>query len=141
MVKHQIYVKLLIIGILVIEQITIPIALKKTQIGLAIVRPTESIVTLTEVKITKTIEGIMTVVITEETIMNTGTDTVKIGFWNVNGWSANDLSENSMFREKCIDSLNLDIVCIAETHLFRNQFLKLQNYVFLVTLEPYYMYM
>jgi hypothetical protein len=39
---------------------------------------TESIVIPTEVKITKTIEGIMTVVITEETIMNTGTDTVEI---------------------------------------------------------------
>ena len=42
---------------------------------------------------------------------------VKMGFWNVNGWSSNNESDNSIFRESCIHILDLDIIGVAETHI------------------------
>ena len=50
-----------------------------------------------------------------------------IGFCNVNGWSANSLSENHIFRESCLNILNFDIICIAETHLLPEQEIDLMN--------------
>lgn len=44
---------------------------------------------------------------------------IKIGFY-VKGWSINVLSENSKFREHCVESLNSDIVCVAELHLLKS---------------------
>ena len=53
-----------------------------------------------------------------------------IGLWNVNGWSANSVSENHEFRQTCLNTLNLDIICIAETHLLPGQSIDLINCFF-----------
>ena len=55
---------------------------------------------------------------------------MRIGFWNVNGWSANSLSENHELRQTCLNTLNLDIICIAETHLLPGQSIDLINCFF-----------
>ena len=56
---------------------------------------------------------------------------MKIGFWNVNGWcSANNNNDNSVFRETCTRALDLELICVAETHLFHDQTLDLQHYYF-----------
>ena len=55
---------------------------------------------------------------------------MKIGFWNVNGWSSVNNNDNSVFRETCTRALDLDVICVAETHLFHDQTLDLQHYYF-----------
>ena len=53
---------------------------------------------------------------------------VTAGFWNVNGWSGNSLSNNHEFREFCMNRLNFDVLCIAETYLLHGQVLDLTNF-------------
>ena len=36
-----------------------------------------------------------------------------VGTWNVNGWTIN----NSQLRSETIELMNVDIICITETHL------------------------
>ena len=55
---------------------------------------------------------------------------MKIGFWNVNGWSSANNNDNSVFRETCIRALDIDVICVAETRLFHDQTLDLQHYNF-----------
>ena len=56
---------------------------------------------------------------------------MKCGFWNVGGWNTLVDSDNSSIREKCLLSLDLDVIGIAETHLKNNDVLELTGYVWL----------
>jgi exonuclease III len=46
--------------------------------------------------------------------------------WNINGWTDN----NKILREKIIDHLHPDILCLGEMHLENEQSIKINNYVF-----------
>lgn len=53
---------------------------------------------------------------------------ISAGFWNVNNWNKDFISENNKFRSYCINNLDLDIVGIAETHLKGGDILKVNGY-------------
>ena len=47
-----------------------------------------------------------------------------MGSWNVNGWT----ESNKLLRSEIIKKLNLDIICLSETHLFTNDVISLFGY-------------
>ena len=51
------------------------------------------------------------------------------GFWNVNGWSVNQSSDNFIFRSEAVNYLNFDILGLAETHLKGHETIKLDGYL------------
>jgi len=53
---------------------------------------------------------------------------VKVGFWNVNGWNKNAVSDNFTVRYNSVSYLNLDIIGIAETHLKNCDVLNINGY-------------
>ena len=53
---------------------------------------------------------------------------MKIGFWNVNGWSKNTFSDNFNVRLNSISCLNLDVLGIAETHLKKDEVLIVNDF-------------
>lgn len=52
----------------------------------------------------------------------------KCGFWNINGWSRNANSDKNALLESCINSQDLHIVGIAETHLVNDSVINVDNY-------------
>lgn len=51
-----------------------------------------------------------------------------MGFWNVRGWNKNPDTDNYKLRAKCVNHLNLDILCVAESHLCGDDKLILPGY-------------
>jgi len=49
---------------------------------------------------------------------------LNVGSWNVNGWTG----ENSVLRESIINKLDLDVVCISETHLKNNEHIEFEGF-------------
>ena len=50
-----------------------------------------------------------------------------MGTWNTNSWSAR-CNENSQFRESVLLNLDLDILCVNETFLLKNDKIQVSNY-------------
>ena len=53
---------------------------------------------------------------------------MRFGFWNVRGWHTDHTSDNYQVRHKCIASLGLDIIGIAESHLVGSNVLSLPGF-------------
>jgi hypothetical protein len=54
---------------------------------------------------------------------------VTSGFWNVNEWITVKDSDNFILRSECVQFLNVDILCIAETYLCNNDNIELPGNV------------
>ena len=50
-----------------------------------------------------------------------------MGTWNPNSWSAKD-NENSSFRESVLHNIDIDILCVNETFLVKDDVLNVVNY-------------
>ena len=50
------------------------------------------------------------------------------GFWNVAGWSNAKDSDNFKSRENFLNTVNFDILAVAETHLVRDKELTVSGY-------------
>lgn len=53
---------------------------------------------------------------------------MQCGFWNLNGFNCNKDSEKYYLLSTCIKHLNLDILCVAETHLTGNNVIDIEGF-------------
>ena len=53
---------------------------------------------------------------------------MQCGFWNLNGFNCNKDSEKYYLLSTCIRHLNLDILCVAETHLTGNNVIDIDGF-------------
>ena len=67
--------------------------------------------------------------INKTNLKNTRQGCIKVGVWNVRGWST-AINDSSNFRTNITNYSNLDILAICETFLKQNQCINIDGYTF-----------